>query len=309
MEYLRILALLFLTSFYGLPSFVHAQGAGIKWNILSQEAIELYRAGKYDRAVVLAQQALQVAKQDVGPDHPDVATSLNNLAMLYATQGDYSRAEPLYKRSLAIWEKALGPNHPDVAQSLNNLAQLYLDQGDYARAEPLYKRSLAIWEKVFGPNHPSVATALENLAKLYQAQGNHAKAKPFFKRALAIREKKPGSNYTDVTNSLKNSEAPYIERGVQVESRNTKQDSRDDCTIMAAIAEEAMQKRQKGIPIKTMLDIVQKRWNKDAFMGMKAVITVSRAYEIPVGSTEEEKRKMVSDFTATVRKACTQSLH
>ena len=42
-----------------------------------------------------------------GPDHPNVGTSLNNLAELYANQGQYAQAEPLYKRSLAIFEKAL----------------------------------------------------------------------------------------------------------------------------------------------------------------------------------------------------------
>ena len=30
------------------------------------------------------------------PDHPDVGTSLNNLAVLYRTQGHYPLAEPLY---------------------------------------------------------------------------------------------------------------------------------------------------------------------------------------------------------------------
>ncbi|MBT1570101.1 tetratricopeptide repeat protein, partial [Klebsiella pneumoniae] len=65
----------------------------------------------------------------LGPDHPDVATSLNNLAELYRSQGQYAQAEPLFKRSLAIWERALGPDHPDVATSLNNLAELYRSQG------------------------------------------------------------------------------------------------------------------------------------------------------------------------------------
>ena len=80
-----------------------------------------------------------------------MATSLNNLALLYSDSGDYARAEPLYKRLLAIREKALGPDHPDVATSLNNLAELYRATGDYANAEPLYKRSLSIYEKALGP--------------------------------------------------------------------------------------------------------------------------------------------------------------
>ena len=43
----------------------------------------------------------------LGPDHPDAAHSLINLAALYDSQGRYAEAEPLYKRSLAISEKAL----------------------------------------------------------------------------------------------------------------------------------------------------------------------------------------------------------
>jgi len=47
-----------------------------------------------------------------------VATSLNNLALLYKKLGDYAKAEPLYKRTLAIQGKALGPDHPSVAIDL-----------------------------------------------------------------------------------------------------------------------------------------------------------------------------------------------
>ena len=113
----------------------YAQGAGIEWETLNQEVTDLYRAGQYDRAVVVAKKALEVAEKDVGPNHPDVALSLNNLALLYATQGQYAQAEPLYRRSLAILERALGPDHPDVAQGLKNLAWLYATQGQYAQAE------------------------------------------------------------------------------------------------------------------------------------------------------------------------------
>ena len=47
--------------------------------------------------------------------HPDTATSLNNLALLYDNQGKYDDAEPLYKRALAVREDVLGPMHPYTA--------------------------------------------------------------------------------------------------------------------------------------------------------------------------------------------------
>jgi len=169
------------------PNNTMEQDAGIEWEILTQEAMELYRKGNYDRAVIVAKKSLEIAEKNVGPDHPDVAISLNNLAMLYQTQGQYTLAEPLYKRSLAISEKSLGPDHPDVARSLNNLAALYKTQGQYALAEPLYKRSLAIWEKSLGPNHPDVATSLENMADLYRKMGQKKAAEKLEKRAAKIR--------------------------------------------------------------------------------------------------------------------------
>jgi tetratricopeptide (TPR) repeat protein len=84
-----------------LPLFtaqVFAQGAGIEWDILIKEVRKLERAEKYDRAVTVAKKALEVAMENAGPGHRSVATSLNNLALLYNTQGHYAQAEPLYKR-------------------------------------------------------------------------------------------------------------------------------------------------------------------------------------------------------------------
>ena len=121
-----------------------AQGAGIEWNILTQEAMSLYQQGRYDRAVVVAKQALEVAERNVGPNHLDVAISLNNLAGLYDTQGQYAQAEPLYKRALAIREKALGSEHPTVAKSLENMAALYRAINRRREAEKLEERAVAI---------------------------------------------------------------------------------------------------------------------------------------------------------------------
>nr|MBP9089826.1 tetratricopeptide repeat protein [bacterium] len=148
-----------------------------------------------------------------GPDHPDVASSLNNLAELYRTQGRYADAEPLFKRSIAIRESKLGAEHPNVATSLNGLALLYKTQGRYADAEPLYKRSLAILEKVNGQDHPDVATALNNLAALYQTQGPYADAEPLYKRSLAIRESKLGADHPDVAISLGSLASLYVSQG------------------------------------------------------------------------------------------------
>ncbi len=121
---------------------VHAQGT--EWERFTKEVMELYRTGEYERAVVAAKKALEVAERNAGPDHPAVATSLGNLAGLYKTQGQYAQAEPLFKRALAIMEKALGPEHPAVATSLENIAELYRKVGRAKEAESLASRAARI---------------------------------------------------------------------------------------------------------------------------------------------------------------------
>jgi tetratricopeptide (TPR) repeat protein len=158
--------------------------------------------GRYAEAEALLKRALKIDEAKLGIDHPDVATSLSNLARLYAELGRYAEAEPLYQRSLKIRETKLGPDHPDVAISLDNLAFLYYKQGRYAEAEPLNQRSLKILETKLGPDHPDVGTSLHGLAGLYQSLGRYAEAEPLYQRCLKIAEARFGSDHPDVATSL-----------------------------------------------------------------------------------------------------------
>jgi hypothetical protein len=92
---------------------------------LYNESVGLREKGQYGQAIPLAERALAISEKRLGAEHPDTATSLDNLAGLYYDKGDYAQAEPLYRRALAIREKTLGAEHPDTATVFNNLALLY----------------------------------------------------------------------------------------------------------------------------------------------------------------------------------------
>ena len=56
-------------------------------------------------------------KRLLGQEDPAVATGVNNLAHLYASQGRYSKAEPLFVESLEMKKRLLGEEDSDVAVS------------------------------------------------------------------------------------------------------------------------------------------------------------------------------------------------
>ncbi|MBD2461950.1 tetratricopeptide repeat protein [Oscillatoria sp. FACHB-1407] len=169
--------------------------------------------GRYSETEPLYVRSLAIYEQQLGREHPHVASSLNNLAALYRSQGRYSEAEPLYVRSLSIREQQLDREHPDVATSLNNLANLYKSQGRYSEAEPLFVRSLSIREQQLDREHPDVATSLNNLAGLYESQGRYSEAEPLFVRSLAIWEQQLGREHPHVAASLNNLAGLYESQG------------------------------------------------------------------------------------------------
>ncbi|KAG5278427.1 hypothetical protein AALO_G00098880 [Alosa alosa] len=171
------------------------------------------RRGRHQVAVPLCKQALEDLEKTSGHDHPDVATMLNILALVYRDQNKYKEAAHLLNDALSIREKTLGKDHPAVAATLNNLAVLYGKRGKYKEAEPLCKRALEIREKVLGRDHPDVAKQLNNLALLCQNQGKYEEVEYYYCRALEIYETRLGPDDPNVAKTKNNLASCYLKQG------------------------------------------------------------------------------------------------
>ncbi|MFJ4367124.1 tetratricopeptide repeat protein, partial [Streptomyces chartreusis] len=132
--------------------------------VLGQAAFYLWARGLAVEALPLEERALQVTEAALGPDHPDTALRLGNLAAIFSALGRHAEALPLKERALQISEAAFGPDHPDTALRLGNLAFTLSDLGRHTEALPLKERALQISEAAFGPDHPDTALRLGNLA-------------------------------------------------------------------------------------------------------------------------------------------------
>ncbi len=62
----------------------------------------------------------------LGPDHPDVAKQLCNLAILCSNMGRFDdEVEHHYQRAVEIFEMEMGPNDPNVSRTRSNLVRNY----------------------------------------------------------------------------------------------------------------------------------------------------------------------------------------
>jgi hypothetical protein len=90
----------------------------------SRFAVSGGSANRLAHAESFIRRALAIGEQSYGPDHPDVAIRLNNLARLLQATNRVAEAEPLMRRAFVICDTSLGPNHPTTVTFRNNLAAL-----------------------------------------------------------------------------------------------------------------------------------------------------------------------------------------
>jgi tetratricopeptide (TPR) repeat protein len=86
---------------------------------------------------------LAIREKALGPGHPELAYSLNNLASLYQATGRYEQAEPLIERAITILEKVLPPDHPHLMLARENYAGLLDHLGRHNEATELRAQAQA----------------------------------------------------------------------------------------------------------------------------------------------------------------------
>ena len=86
-----------------------------------EDAEQAAGAGDYASAEHLLREALAVQEQTLGPNHADLANTLNNLGIVCEMTDNPIDAEHYFRRAHAIATATLAPNHPFVATSSKNL--------------------------------------------------------------------------------------------------------------------------------------------------------------------------------------------
>jgi eukaryotic-like serine/threonine-protein kinase len=162
----------------------------------------LYKHQKFAEARPVAEEAVRLRQEALGPRHADTATSLDDLGAILMANGDAVAAEARMREALAIRRDVLGPDDPQLSTSLNNVGFALQEKGDVQQAQAMFLESLAIDKRRLGNDHPEVAIKLVNLARLNNDLHRPEAAEPFAREAVAIRRKVLGNDHPALANAL-----------------------------------------------------------------------------------------------------------
>ena len=173
---------------------------------MGELASTLAHAGKAERAESLYRAVLAIDRARLGPDHNEVATDLENLAVLLDEHaGKLDEADSMYRAALAIRRKHLDAGHPTVLNIIGNIAGNLTTMGRYAEAESLQRHVLAGRRRLYPDGqHPDIGYSLHSVANVLDAMGRWAEAESVAVEALTLRRRVLGRDHPMTMATLNN---------------------------------------------------------------------------------------------------------
>jgi tetratricopeptide (TPR) repeat protein len=151
-----------------------------------------------DKAMELFQQALALRKDCLGPDHVDVATTLNNIGRIHVQSDEFDKALEYYQDALCIRRVSLGTNSLDYAATAFNAGQSLHQMGQLTEAIELYHEFLRVASIKFGKSHRDVAVVLSGIAQIHQEQKNYDMALELYEESLSAGEAALGEYHSEI---------------------------------------------------------------------------------------------------------------
>ncbi|MGD9584221.1 MAG: protein kinase [Lysobacterales bacterium] len=142
--------------------------------------------GQLDLAIAAHAAALAEFERVLPAIHPDIAVSLNNLAMALQDAGRHEQALGLFRRSLEIRRQFAGADGSLTVKAQTNLAVILADGGQHQEAQALIAEAQAHAAAAFGPDQVSLANTHAAAARVALASGDAATAIAQANTALSI---------------------------------------------------------------------------------------------------------------------------
>jgi tetratricopeptide (TPR) repeat protein len=124
-----------------------------------------FRRGEHVRALEADRRAIEILQRVHGPEHPQIATLLNNHGVHLAEVGDIAGALAASQRGWAIWKAATPEQSPQDAAFLHGIGARLLALGRAPEAIPLLEQALAATrvDPITGPGIAARAVLVDAL--------------------------------------------------------------------------------------------------------------------------------------------------
>ncbi len=183
--------------------------------------------GDAESAATEFKKARSICTEQLGPDHRETLTSVNDLADSYAALGRYAEALQLREQTLALRREKLGPDDPDTLASMNSVARGFSETGRASEAAELFEQTLALRKAKLGADHPDTLATLHGLSQVYTGLGRLQDVVRLSEETVALRKARLGPDHPDTLASMSTLAITYWAQGRQAEALKLREEVLD----------------------------------------------------------------------------------
>ncbi|KAG8762001.1 hypothetical protein FRC11_011755 [Ceratobasidium sp. 423] len=143
-------------------------------------------------------------KQELGEDHPETLTSMDNLATIYAGLGKWSEAEKMMVQVVDTKKRILGEEVPSTLGSMSNLADIYRRLGRLDQAKQMQVEVLTTRKRLLGEENLHTLQSMSHLAKTYYDMGQRDEAEKLQVHILEVRKRVLGEEHPKALTAMHN---------------------------------------------------------------------------------------------------------
>ena len=163
------------------------------------------KLSKLSSALKYYRMSHEIDKRRLPSNHPAIATSLNNMAMIYLRKNNFRLADKYLQHANQIRLESLPfDHHPDLVQMYNNLGVAQYERKRFDQALILLNKALEIQLQCLPPVHPHTATLYNSLGNACRGKKDYEKALTMYERALDIGEQCWKSNHPTLSQAYGN---------------------------------------------------------------------------------------------------------
>ncbi len=177
------------------------------------------RQGDYKAALELLNLAMATARERLGPSHPEIARSYQEIGNLYVMTRRTAEGLEALGKALELRRAAGGPQQPEVAEILTRMSFARSNQGEDDEALLLLEEAEAIQRATLGPRHPRLAGTLITKGNAFWGQGKYDQAIEVLEQGLEILEADGGANALNLAPAYINLGNAYWGKGDYDEAR------------------------------------------------------------------------------------------
>jgi tetratricopeptide (TPR) repeat protein len=251
---------------------------------------------RYDEAVTLAAQVVDLTSRSFGAQSIELAAPLVNLATAQMHAGDLVGAEGNYQACIALIERAEGIASPRLVNPLVGLGETYMRGGMYVQANDSYLRALRVNHAAMGFFNLEQMKVLDGISESYLGIEKLAEANAQQRAQVAIHQRRAErGDDAELVEALYKLGRWYNRTGQYAESREAYQWARrilrerggaDDPAQVDALLGEALGYLNEGaVPasvstLKRALDLVDSQPVKDPLKRAEVLVALGDLYTV-----------------------------